>query len=483
MKIPSKIKVKRESLSFDPDHSKVITRFFEPDQVRKKNIIEKVLKMDQEETKLILDQTVGNFSDRHDDIKRIFKINFDRLNIDIDLSLESRLLLGAYFTMEYAIETAALLNPSIVPHPDQNGLQKSELRVILSFRAVGEGHMSSIVFREGIINKNGDLIIQSNDTNLELGRINEDFLYDKKDSIFKLEEIKSYQSVKSILSNLLDKFSRAELKESIDRFTKKYQHEKHFNQEAIDTLLWLSKSNFEIDFDEDLDISGRVIFPRSKGEIKALEDARFVQFRDTDGAIIYYATYTAYDGRTILPQLIETKNFYRFKIMTMLGKGSQNKGMALFPEKINGKYVLISRNDNENLFLMYSDRVNYWEKPVMIREPTYYWEFFQIGNNGSPIKTKDGWLLLTHGVGPVRTYCIGAMLLDLENPQKVIKVTKEPILFPLENERDGYVPNVVYSCGSIVHRNFLIMPYAISDTRSGVAKFKLKELLHCMEPC
>ncbi len=483
MKIPSKIKVKRESLSFDPDHTKVITRFFEPDKLQKRNIIERVLKMDQKETKTILDQTIKNFSTRHDAIKRIFKTNFDRLNIEKDLSLESRLLLGAYFTMEYAIETAALLNPSIVPHPDQNGLQKNELRVILSFRAVGEGHMSSIVFREGVINKNGLLVIQKNNNNLELGKINEGFLYDKKDSIIKLKEIKSYQSVKSILANLLDKFSRAELKETIQRSVKKHQHEKYFNQEAIDTLLWLSKSNFEIDFDENLDISGRVIFPRSKGEIKALEDARFVKFRDTNGAFIYYATYTAYDGRNILPQLIETKNFHRFKIMTMLGKGSQNKGMALFPEKIKGKYVIISRNDNENLFLMSSDRINYWEKPVMIRKPDFYWEYFQIGNNGSPIKTKEGWLVLTHGVGPVRTYCIGAMLLDLENPKKVIKITREPILFPLENERDGYVPNVVYSCGSIIHKDFLIMPYAISDTRSGVARFSLKELLHSMEPC
>ncbi len=483
MKIPSKITAKRESLSFDPDHTKVITRFFEPDHQRKEHIIERILKLDQKETIRILDQTIANFSNRHDDIKRIFKTNFDRLNIERDLSLESRLLLGAYFTMEYAIETAALLNPSIVPHPDQNELQKNEQRVILSFRAVGEGHMSSIVFREGVINKNGLLVIQSNNTNFELGKINEDFLYDKKDFIIKLEEIKSYKSVKSILDNLLDKFSRAELKESIQRFVKKYQDEMHFNQQAIDTLLWLSKSNFEIDFDEELDISGRVIFPRSKGEIRALEDARFVQFQDSDGTIKYYATYTAYDGRNILPQLIETKNFYRFKIKTMLGSGSQNKGMALFPEKIKGKYVLISRNDNENLFLMYSDRINYWEKPVLIRKPAFYWEYYQIGNNGSPIKTKNGWLVLTHGVGPVRTYCMGAMLLDLENPGKVIKITREPILFPLENERDGYVPNVVYSCGSIVHQDYLIMPYAISDTRSGVARFNLKELLKSMDPC
>jgi predicted GH43/DUF377 family glycosyl hydrolase len=208
-----------------------------------------------------------------------------------------------------------------------------------------------------------------------------------------------------------------------------------------------------------------------------------VQFQEENGSQIYYATYTAYDGRNILPQLIETKNFYRFKNITLMGSGSQNKGMALFPEKIKGKYVMMSRNDNENLYLMYSTRINYWEKPTLLRKPTFYWEFFQIGNNGSPLKTEEGWLVLTHGVGPVRTYCIGAILLDLDNPNKIIKATREPILFPLENERDGYVPNVVYSCGSIIHQEYLIMPYAVSDTRSGVAKINIKELLNCMERC
>jgi predicted GH43/DUF377 family glycosyl hydrolase len=484
MKIPSSpIKVYRESLSFNPDHTKVITRFFQPNKKRQENIIQRILKLSDNEVDQILKLTIANFSQRHENIKRIFKTNYDKLNIEIDLSLERRLLIGSYFTKEYSIETAALLNPSIVPHPNQENIAKDEKRVILSFRAVGEGHMSSIVFREGIIKKNGRLVIEQTNTKLELGKINDEFFYEKKNYILKLKEINSYESVKSILNNLLDKFSYTELKESIRRFTKKYKNDKSFNSEAIETLIWYAKSNFEIEFDEELDLSGRVIFPRSKGKIKALEDARFVQFQEEDGSPIYYATFTAYDGRNILPQLIETKNFYRFKNKTLMGSGSQNKGMALFPEKIKGRYVMLSRNDNENLFLMYSTRINYWEKPILLRKPTFYWEFYQIGNNGSPLKTEEGWLVLTHGVGPVRTYCIGAILLDLDNPDKIIKATPEPILFPLENERDGYVPNVVYSCGSIIHRDYLIMPYAISDTRSGVAKFNLKELLNCMERC
>jgi predicted GH43/DUF377 family glycosyl hydrolase len=484
MKIPSSpIKVYRESLSFNPDQTKVITRFFQPNKERQKNIIQRILKLSDKEVDQILKLTRANFSDRHENIERIFKANFDKLNIETDLSLERRLLIGSYFTMEYAIETAALLNPSIVPNPYQDDVEEDEKRVILSFRAVGEGHMSSIVFREGIIRKNGSLVIELDNSKLELGNINDDFFYEKKDFVLKLKEIDSYESVKSILNNLLDKFSYAELKESTRRFIKKNKNDKRFNSEAIETLIWYAKSNFEIEFNEELDLSGRVLFPRSKGKIKALEDARFVKFQEENGSPKYYATYTAYDGRNILPQLIETKNFYRFKIMTMMGSGSQNKGMALFPEKIKGKYVMLSRNDNENLYLMYSNRINYWEKPILLRQPTFYWEFYQIGNNGSPLKTEEGWLVLTHGVGPVRTYCIGAILLDLDNPKKIIKTTRDPILFPLEKERNGYVPNVVYSCGSIIHQDYLIMPYAVSDTRSGVAKFNLKELLNCMERC
>jgi hypothetical protein len=373
MKIPSSpIKVYRDSLSFNPDQTKVITRFFQPKKERQKNIIHRILKLSDNEVDQILKLTIANFSNRHENIERIFKANFDKLNIEMDLSLERRLLIGSYFTMEYAIETAALLNPSIVPHPDQEDIEEDEIRVILSFRAVGEGHMSSIVFREGMIRKNGSLVIEQDNSKLELGNINDDFLYEKKDFVLKLKEIDSYESVKSILNNLLDKFSYTELKESTRRFIKKNKNDKSFNSEAIETLIWYAKSNFEIEFNEELDLSGRVLFPRSKGKIKALEDARFVQFQEVNGSPKFYATYTAYDGRNILPQLIETKNFYRFKIMTMMGNGSQNKGMALFPEKIKGKYVMLSRNDNENLYLMYSNEINFWEKPILLRKPTYY---------------------------------------------------------------------------------------------------------------
>ncbi len=477
----SPIKVYRNPLSLDPDHTKVITRFFYPGEERKEHILDRIMDLPEEEVLVILEQTLKNFSKRHFDIKRVFLNNFNRLNVTFDLSLEKRLLIGSYFTMEYAVETAALLNPSIVSHFDQSSVKRGEQKVILSFRAVGEGHMSSVVFREGCIKKNGELILFENNFHLDKGKIDPDYYLEKHDLIIKLKEIGGYESVKSILNNLLDHFTYAELKESAGRYIRKYG-EGAISPESMETFLWLTRSNFRIDFNEDQHLSARVIFPTSKTEIKALEDARFVKFREDDGRYKYYATYTAYDGKTTLPQLISTRNFLRFKIATMMGPGSENKGMALFPEKINGKFAMISRNDNENLFLMYSHRVNYWENPVLLRKPSYYWEFVQIGNNGSPLKTKEGWLLITHGVGNVRTYCIGAILLNQEDPSKVIKETKDPILFPLESERDGYVPNVVYSCGSIINGEYLIIPYAISDTRSGVSKLKLQELLDCMHP-
>lgn len=484
MKIPkASVTVHRGKLSFNPDYKKVITRFFQPERKRQEHIIKRILELSEKDVDVILKQTIANFTNRHDDVKRLFKDNFDKLDIDQDLSLERRLLIGSYFTMEYAVETAALLNPSIVLHPIQDHENGKDVRVILSFRAVGEGHMSSIVFREGIIHSNGSLEVDAETCKLERGKINEDYLYEKTDFIIKLKEIGTYNSVRKIMDNLLDSFTIAELRESVRRFIRSHKDDPGFNKDALDTLIWYAKNNCEVEFDEELSLSGRVIFPRSKGKVKALEDARFVQFRNGNGTFTYYATYTAYDGNNILPQLIETKNFKRFKIITLMGKGSKNKGMALFPEKINGKYAMLSRNDNENIYIMYSNNINYWEKPVKIKEPQFYWEFFQIGNNGSPLKTEEGWLVLTHGVGPVRTYSIGAILLDLKNPAKVIKVTKNPILYTEKDERDGYVPNVVYSCGSIIHNKHIIMPYAISDTRSVIATFELKELLDAMEPC
>ncbi len=485
----SKVRIYRQKLSFLPDESRVITKLFGLNESRINKVFDRVLNLSDKDKNRILEQVILNFKDRHKNIKRIFKDNFDEiirhLNVTIynDLSLESKLLLGAYFTLEYSIESAALFNPSIVPHPFQTeaAITGKNLKVILSFRAVGEGHMSSVVFRSGILDEEGNIQMDSISHLVEMAKIIHSVEYSKQDFIMKLSDMGHYDLVKPIFDELLDAFTTDELDESVRRFKEKGTLTKE-EETAIDTLYWIIRSNYEIEFNEESDISERAIFPRSTTDIRAIEDARFVAYSNGDGSYTYYAPYTAFNGISILPQLIETKDFYRFKIKTMTGPGSQNKGMALFPRKINGKYAMISRNDNENLFLMYSDSLNYWENPVLIREPKYFWEFIQIGNSGAPIKTKKGWLLLTHGVGPVRTYSLGAILLDLKDPSKVIAELQEPLLIPREAERNGYVPNVVYSCGALLHNEWIVLPYAASDTRSGVVRFKLEDLMQQMVP-
>jgi len=235
-----------------------------------------------------------------------------------------------------------------------------------------------------------------------------------------------------------------------------------------------------MNFRPDHRISERVIFPVSENESSGIEDARFVQFFDDNGEVTYYATYTAYNGFTILPQLIETKDFITFKVTTLNGNAVQNKGMALFPRRIDGSYVMLSRQDGENNHIMFSDNIHFWQESEIIQEPTWPWEFIQIGNCGSPLETDKGWIVLTHGVGPMRQYCIGAMLLDLENPANIIARLEEPLLAPHEEEREGYVPNVVYTCGAILHNSDLIVPYGMSDITCGIATVNVSELINCM---
>lgn len=485
------IAVKKQLLHFTPDDSRVVARFFTPGNLKRiESIFDRILILPNDEVKRILGITLKSFSKRHRNIKRIFKDNFDQIsksiNLDIDYSLEQKLLIGSYFTMEYSIESAALFNPSIVIHPEQFESDSNRLKVILSFRAVGEGHISSIVFRRGILKNNGDLVIQKKSALVEKVDRIPNPSYHKSDFILKLKELDSFDALKKIMDNLLDEFSFQELKEAIELFRKiKKSKSKKISdkvENAIETLTWLANANYEIKFSADLDISARVIFPVSNNEIKGLEDARFVFFKNGNGKgkHIYYATYTAYNGFTALPQLIQTTDFCHFKVSVLLGEGSKGKGMALFPRKVNDKFVTISRNDNENLYIMFSDNIKFWEKPILLKPPAFYWEFFQIGNCGSPIETDKGWLLLIHGVGPVRTYTISAILLDLNDPTKVIGLLKEPFLIPDENERNGYVPNVVYSCGAIAHNNQLIIPYAMADSRSGIASLELDDLFQKM---
>ncbi len=483
----SSVVPQRQKLKFLPDEARVITKIFGLDKIRIYKVFDRVLNLPEKEAEELLKVIVDNFDHRHKDIKRVFKDNFDRVNQGLDITiykslpLEKKLLLGSYFTLEYSIESAALFNPSIVSHPDQKGLKPGELRVIISFRAVGEGHMSSVVFRSGILNKNGNINMDPTSPLVEKAKTIESVEYSKEDFGMKLHDMGQSELTDGIFEQLLDAFTMEEMAEAIEHY-KTHNPMTPRHDRAIDTLHWLARSNYEIEFESDVDLSERVIFPRSTTDIRAIEDARFVEFTDENGQRKYYGTYTAYNGHSILPQLIETTNFCRFNIRTLMGKGSQNKGMALFPEKINGQYAMISRNDAENIYIMFSDNINYWKDEKLLREPKFDWEFIQIGNSGSPLKTEKGWLLLTHGVGPVRIYTIGAILLDLNDPTKVIGEIAEPVLIPEEDERNGYVPNVVYSCGGMLHNGYLVLPYAASDSRSGIVKFKLQELLDAMVP-
>lgn len=483
------ISIKKQLLHFTPDDSRVVTRFFTPgNKTRIENIFDRILLLEPEQVSHILSKTLVSFESRHRNIKQVFLDNFEQINktvnINIQFTLDQKLLIGSYFTMEYSIESAALFNPSIVVHPEQLGIETDRLKVILSFRAVGEGHISSIVFRKGILKADGDLVVQQKSELVERVDRIPNPIYKKSDFILKLKELETFDVLPKIITNLPEEFTFEQLKDLIEVFkrVKKSQNKKVSENvgKAIDMVLWLANANYDIEFSPDLDISSRVIFPVSSNEVKGLEDARFVHFEGENCKHVYYATYTAYNGFTALPQLIETTDFISFKVSVLLGEGSKGKGMAFFPRKINDKYVTISRNDNENLYIMFSDNINYWENPKLLKPPAFYWEFFQIGNCGSPIETEKGWLLLVHGVGPVRTYTISAILLDINDPTQVIGLLKEPFLIPDENERNGYVPNVVYSCGAIIHKDILIIPYAMADSRSGIASLDIEELLDQM---
>jgi predicted GH43/DUF377 family glycosyl hydrolase len=475
--------VKREKTRIERDTSRVITRAHIPSISRIKKIIKRVLELTEKEAQNILQEVHINFFNRHKNLEFQLEKHFNKVSeyvpINEQLSKTKKMLIGAYFTMEYSIESAALFNPSIVPHPNQKGLPNGSMRFIMSFRATGEGHISSIVFRSGIIENNGSFIFDNVSEFVETPALSHDSFYDKHSFRLKLKEMNSSNETSNrILDQVPNVFTYHDLKISINIV----HLDLDFPQDdsTINNIIWLANSNYRIQFEKNSIVSERVIFPVSENESRGIEDARFVQFYNDNGDVTYYATYTAYNGYSILPHLIETKDFLSFNIITLNGKAVQNKGMALFPRKINGQYVMLSRQDGENNHIMFSDNLHFWQETKIIQEPSDPWEFIQLGNCGSPIETSYGWLVLTHGVGPMRQYSIGVILLDLENPEKIIARLQKPLLAPNEEERDGYVPNVVYSCGSMIHNNILIMPYAMSDISSSIAIVDIKDLIACM---
>jgi len=466
-----------------PDKRRVITRPFHPrSENHMTNIISRILALDEPRAKELLKQTLKEFAHRHKDIQTILMSNYRKIEGNIKepatLSEERKLLLGACFTMEYSIESAALFNPSIVIYPKQNQMKKGQTRAIFSFRATGEGHISSIVFRSAIIDKDNSIFLESVSPFLGTPEIVLNATYDRELFKAKLEEMGQFsEAAKAIYQQLKESFNLEEMGQAINTIRNSNSFTSSDLDDTIVHIRWLAESNYEVFFPHGQLISERVIFPLSQNESNGVEDARFVRFVDEDGSVAYYATYTAYNGREILPQLIETKDFHHFKISTLNGPLARNKGMALFPRKINGQYAMITRSDGENLYLSYSNNIHFWFEGGKIEAPEKSWELVQIGNCGSPLETKKGWILLTHGVGPMRKYCIGVVLLDLKDPSKIIGRLEEPLLMPREEEREGYVPNVVYSCGSIILNSELIIPYAISDSESHVASIPVDELL------
>ncbi|RZJ65009.1 MAG: glycosidase, partial [Flavobacterium sp.] len=425
-----------------------------------------------------------DFSKRHRNITKKLLSHCQRVRRYIDMAggdyekLDdfTKLLIGSYFTHEYSIESAAFFNPSIVPDPDQSNLEEGQLRVIISFRAVGEGHVSSVVFRRAMIDKDNNITVIPAGNYIDEAEKIHNIIYQKRLFIRKAVEADiNEEFLQKITDRLGDRFDYPQLKQIV-------LDERGGTTDAAiikqyNLILSLSDSYRRISFSKDTDISDRVIFPISDFESKGIEDARFVKFTDDSGHTVYYATYTAYDGVHIMPKLLKTTDFYEFKTSPLHGEGAKNKNLALFPRKINGKYAMLSRIDGWNNYLMYSDNINEWDNPIKIQSPEYPWEFVQIGNCGSPIETESGWLVITHAVGSMRRYTIGASLLDINNPEIEIGRLRDPLIVPNPDEREGYVPNVVYSCGSIVHNGELVIPSGLSDHSSGFATVNLRTLL------
>ncbi len=482
----SRINVQRLSHRLSRDPGLTITRFFFPGGPgRARSIIERVMRLDAATVSRILTMCLRDFGDHYVNLLEILETHFERAieqidDLDGDVTSEKRHLIGAYFTMEYAYASAALFNPSMVPALVQSGLPDGAVRFVMSLRAVGEGHISSIIFRRGIIRSDGQVSIDPVSAVSRRLRVEANRNFKKQNFNEKLIESGSYtEMVPSVLDRLGDTFTMNELCAAIEALRASIPEPMRLDDTA-DLMQWLAHSNYIIEGPKDADISEMVVFPYSENESNGIEDMRLVQFTDDDGSIRYYGTYTAFNGSRILPQLMEIREYRTLEVHTLGGKYAIDKGMALFPRKIDGRYAMISRIDGEKMYLMTSDSVRFWNEAELIQEPKYPWDFVQIGNCGSPIETDAGWLLITHGVGPMRRYSLGATLLDRDDPTRVIGRLEDPFLVPLPEESEGYVPNVVYSCGGMVHNGNLIIPYGISDVQTGFALVSIQEMLEVL---
>jgi predicted GH43/DUF377 family glycosyl hydrolase len=481
------IQLRHHHVSLLPESSRVIIRPFIPSSIQRvTTIIGRALAMTEEEATRDLENVLQDFDARHIDLEAKLLGNYERVVPHLfthrPLSRARQLLIGALFSGEYALESAALFNPSMVPHPDQSGVEAGGLRFVMSLRATGEGHISSIEFRTGLIAPDGGISLDPVSRFVTVPEVDPNPGYKKTPFIVKLHEMGFDNAHSAAVTDPLGEyFSRSDLNASVLRIRRETMPITQDLSSTLRCVQWIADSNYELHFSPKLAMSERIIFPVSSNESNGIEDARFVRLTEEDGSVMYYATYTAYNGHAILPQLIETQDFLHFRVLTLNGTAVQNKGMAFFPRRVDGNYAMLSRQDDENLFIMFSDNPHYWSESKVLLRPAEMWESVKIGNCGSPIETEAGWLLITHGVGPMRKYCIGAALLDLHDPTKVIGRLREPLLMPEGTTREGYVPNVVYSCGSLVHGRELVLPYAMSDRASTIVSMPLEELLGAME--
>ena len=484
------IHVKRTTTILKPDQSRVLLRPFSPvgGPRRVRRIIARIMSLREDQVGPLLDEVCAEFSQRHQQIRKVFLERFEQVRdlmlTDEEVSEQRRLLIGSYFLAEYSLESAALFNPSIVPHPDQTDLPAGALRFILSLRATGEGHISSITFRTGIILPDQRIEVLTPTGFLTEPRQIPNPFYEKALFARKLFELGlTGEFTRRVMNNLGESFALEELRASLKAEVKQSRLSDGMaqkNRKAAQGIWMLARSNYEVQFQPEQGLSERIIFPATPSQRNGIEDARFVRFQNDDGTHVYYATFTAFDGKVIVPELVETSDFLHFRFITLNGPAAENKGMAIFPRKINSLYAMLSRQDNENIYLMFSDNVHFWYERKALLTPTFPWELVQLGNCGSPIETDAGWLVLSHGVGPMRKYCIGAFLLDRDDPAKVIGRLREPLLKPNKREREGYVPNVVYTCGALLHNGQLIIPYGLADHATGFATVPVNEVLAAM---
>lgn len=477
------MKVEKSKIRIRPSAKRWLLRPFvpgNPNQVE--HILLRILSTDRKHTEDMYQRVFHKYKNFHKDIEKTFLQHFEhvrhRIPTNKPIDDQVRLIIGAYFSQFYALESTALFNPSIVINPNKSSDDKN-LNFILSLRAVGEGHISSVVFREGTIDENFEISIQDPQPFIMEPVKKMDRPYEKSKFFKNLNESGAINEISDmIFKGLPEEFNFEELNTLLEIHHKSYtKHEPIVIEETINIIRNLALSNYDMYFSETQDISERVIYPMSPSQTNGIEDARFVRFEEDNGEIRYYATFTAYNGRRIVPELLETKDFLHFEVSSLSGPKAKNKGMALFPKRVDGNYMMLGRQDNESIYLMTSDDPLYWREAIPIAKPTYAWEFVQIGNCGSPIELDEGWLMLTHGVGAMRRYCIGAMLLDKKNPDKVLGRLKRPLLEPIGEESFGYVPNVLYTCGALIFNGRLILPYATSDSKTLFAHIDIQEIL------